>query len=99
MPYLTAASSIGRPMVEALLSRLRRSVRARRMMENQPHACGVDDIACPFTPSKNTPPAWMMTLCIPSLFPIPLSARVISAERYWVTFATRPRDGRPPKEI
>jgi hypothetical protein len=47
------------------------------MMETNPHACGVDDIAGALRAHQITPAAWMMTLQS-FLFPVPFSAWVTS---------------------
>jgi hypothetical protein len=57
-------------------------------------AFGADDSLVPLRTSRNTPPAWMMTPYIAFLFPVPFSARVTTAERYWVTLAKH-RSPRP----
>ena len=57
-----------------------------RMMDNNPHACGVDDIACPL---HNPNHAFGVDddFCILLPFPVPFSKWVTSAECYRITFA------------
>jgi len=56
------------------------------MMDNNPHACGVDDIACPL---HNPNHAFGVDddFCILLPFPVPFSKWVTSAECYRITFA------------
>ena len=58
-------------------------------MKTSPHACGVDDIACPLTPAKRRlrHGGWHR---IQFQFPVPFSAWVTSSERCWVDFGKRP---------
>jgi hypothetical protein len=60
--------------------------------KTNPHACGVDDIACP-PPPPNHAFGVDDGPCISFPFPAPFSAWVTSAERCWVTFFKRPRWG------
>src|SRR5437867_9420450 len=56
-------------------------------------------LLAPPLPSKHTPAAWMMALCTSFLFPVPFSAWVTSAERYWVILAKRRRPAQWEDEI
>ena len=56
-------------------------------------------LLAPPLPSKHTPAAWMMALCTSFLFPVPFSAWVTSAERYWVILAKRRRESRRTQGI
>jgi hypothetical protein len=56
------------------------------MMENNPHACGVDDIAPLHLTHPCTPAAWIMPL-IWVLFQIQFSRWVTSTKPYRIIFA------------
>jgi hypothetical protein len=59
------------------------------MMESNPHACGVDDIASPSHTSKNQHASGAMMSPLSLRFPVPFPAWVISAMRYWISFGKR----------
>ena len=59
------------------------------MMQTKPHACGVDAAACLSTPRIHALGVDDDGLGISLPFPVPFSAWVRPAKRYWVTLAKR----------